>query len=84
MNRDNVKLLMKLIALSLLVGIGLDYFEVTPNDLFENAPQAIAKVFNVVWDTIKWGWQYVVLGAIVVIPVWLLLNIKNIKNRFNK
>jgi len=82
MNRDHFGIIIKLVVLSLFVGIGLDYFDVSPKDLFENAPQAIARIFNVVWDAIKWGWQYVVLGAIIVIPAWIILNLKNIKNRF--
>ena len=30
-------------------------------------------IWNMGWDAVRWLWTYLLLGAIVVIPVWLIV-----------
>src|ERR1700746_2424755 len=62
----------RLILLSILVGvvlaaIGLDSWHIL---------YTIRRLFQSIWDfgfdAINWAWRYFLLGAVIVIPIWLL------------
>jgi len=37
-----------------------------------NFPEAIQSIFEVVADLIGWAAPYILLGAVVVVPIWLV------------
>ncbi|MFC7049134.1 DUF6460 domain-containing protein [Emcibacter nanhaiensis] len=84
MNKRVLGIVWKLIIASLFVGMALSYFDITPAELIEDLPETIGKIVDTAWSGIQWAADYVVLGAIVVVPVWLLMNVTNIANRFKK
>lgn len=75
----------KLIIASLVVGLLLSFFEIDPAELIRNVPETIGKILDAIWSVIEWGIKYIILGAIIVVPVWLLFNLgdiwKKIKGR---
>ena len=62
----------RLILLSILVGVVLATIGFDP----WNIVQSIQRLFRWVWDlgfdAINWLWRYFLLGAVIVIPIWLL------------
>lgn len=82
MNRSAVQIIWKLVVVSLFVGLALDYFDVSPVDLIHDIPQAVSRIFDAAYRVIEWGGKYVLLGAIVVVPVWVLMNITSLKDKF--
>ncbi|PHZ85825.1 DUF6460 domain-containing protein [Paremcibacter congregatus] len=82
MNKSTLHVVWKLVIVSLLVGLALDFFDVSPVDLIHDIPDTVAQVFDAVVRAIQWGGKYVLLGAIIVVPVWLLMNIGNLKGKF--
>lgn len=75
----------KLVVASLVVGLLLSFFEIDPAELIRNVPETIGKILNAIWSVLKWGLKYIILGAIIVVPIWLLFNLgdlwKKIKGR---
>lgn len=69
--------LLRLIAMSILVGVVLAAVGFDP----WNIVNSIRKLFQAVWDlgfdTVNWLWRYFLLGAVIVIPVWLIMRIAN-------
>lgn len=62
----------KLLVASLAVGFVLDLFDVNPwsymgplGGLSQDAIALGARLF-------RWAWTYVILGAAVVVPIWLI------------
>ncbi|WP_417319389.1 DUF6460 domain-containing protein [Emcibacter sp.] len=84
MSRNALGIVWKLIIVSLFVGMALSYFDITPAELIEELPETIGKIVDTAWSGVQWAADYVVLGAIVVVPVWLLMNISNIAGKFRK
>mgnify|MGYP006909092944 CR=1 FL=1 len=82
MNKTAFQIVWKLIIVSLLVGIALDYFDVSPVDLIHDIPETMARIFDAGVRVVEWGGKYVLLGAIVVVPVWVLMNLSTIKDKF--
>ncbi len=62
-----------LLLLSLVVGLILAAFGIKPTELPAAAGDAIGEVIRLAVRLFDWGWHYIVLGASVVVPVWLLL-----------
>jgi hypothetical protein len=64
--------LMKLAGLSLLVGIVFAAFGIDPLDLWRNFGSTIREAWTLAFDAVNWSWPYAALGAIVVLPLWIL------------
>ena len=67
-----VSTVIKLALICLGVGLILSFFDIDPVSLMRNFPQAIQSIFEVVADMIRWAVPYVLLGAVVVVPIWLI------------
>jgi len=83
-NKTTLKLVWKLVIASLLVGLGLDYFNISPADLIHDIPDTVSRVYDAVIRLVTWGGKYVLLGAIIVVPVWLLTNLTSLKDKFKR
>ena len=67
--------LMRLALLSLLVGIVLAAFGMTPWGFFHWLRYSIEEVLGSGWDAVRSLVGYVVSGAIIVIPIWLIMRV---------
>jgi len=65
--------IIKLLVLSFVVGILLATFDVDPRQLLANFGETIEEIFAVITRFVEWSVKYVLLGAVVVIPIWLIL-----------
>ena len=74
----------KLLVASLLVGLALDYFDISPADLIHDIPATVGRIYDATVSVFEWGGKYVLLGAIVVVPVWVLMNLTTIKEKFKR
>jgi len=64
--------LAKLIFLSLLVGAFMHYLNITPFGLIEGLLNGIGSVLDLSLDTVKKVGLWLVYGAVIVVPLWLL------------
>lgn len=65
----------KLVLLSILIGVVLSNLGLDP----WNIADSLQRLFRIVWERgfeiVYWLWRYFVLGAILVIPVWLVIRL---------
>jgi hypothetical protein len=64
--------LAKLIFLSLLVGAFLYYLDITPFGLIEGLFNWIRSVLDISFDTVRQIGVWILYGAVIVVPLWLL------------
>lgn len=64
--------LAKLIFLSLLVGAFMAFLGITPFGLIEGLFNWIRSVFDLSLDTVKEVGLWVLYGAVIVVPLWLI------------
>ena len=77
------RLLLRLVILSLVVGVVLAALGVEPYDIVTSAFRFVDRIWSMGFDAVDRVWRYFLLGAVVVIPVWLVLRLLNIgRNRF--
>lgn len=64
--------LAKLIFLSLLVGAFMAFLGITPLGLIEGLFNWISSVLDLSLDTVKQVGLWILYGAVIVVPLWLL------------
>ena len=64
--------LFRLAILSFIVGLTLFFLGIDPVDLWRNFGQTIRDIWAIVVDSLDWASRYAILGAIVVLPVWII------------
>jgi len=65
----------RLILLSVLVGVVLAALGFDPSNLIPSIQNFFVRVWNMGFDALKWAWSYFLLGAIVVVPIWLIVRL---------
>jgi hypothetical protein len=65
-----------LVLLCFLVGVVLAFFGTTPATIFTDLWRAAVDAWGVVVDVLTWAMPYILLGAVVVVPIaviaWVL------------
>ena len=70
-----VGVLVRLVLLSIVVGFILREAHIDPQDILRSLGDVIRRLWEMGLEPLRWLWQYFVLGAVVVIPVWLLIRL---------
>lgn len=67
--------LLKLVVASVVVGILLAFFGIQPIDLWRDFLDTIARIWRMGFSAIDWSVRYVLLGAVVVVPIWIFVRL---------
>jgi len=67
----------RLILVSVLVGVILSALGLDPFDIVRSVRRLIQTIWDMGFDAFNWLWRYFLLGAVIVIPIWLLLRLVN-------
>ena len=67
----------RLILASILVGVILAALGLDPFDIVRSAERLIRWLWNMGFDAFRWLWRYFLLGAVLVIPIWLIVRLVN-------
>lgn len=65
----------RLVLLCVLVGIILSAMGFDPGNIIESIRRMFQMVWDMGFDAVRWLWRYFLLGAIVVIPIWLIVRL---------
>ena len=75
MGGSPLAVLFKLILLSILIGVVLSALGLDPWNVVESIKRLIRTIWDMGFDAVRWLWQYFLLGAVLVIPIWLILRL---------
>lgn len=73
MPQITVGTVVKLIILSLIVGLLLNWFNVSPQDLMRDIFGNIDAIMQWSVDAFGSATSYILLGAVIVVPIWAIL-----------
>jgi hypothetical protein len=65
----------KLILLSILIGVVLSALGLDPWNIYDSIARLFRRIWDMGFDAVRWLWQYFLLGAVLVIPIWLILRL---------
>ncbi len=69
--------LLRLVLMSVLVGVVLATIGLDPWNIVASIRRLIDWVWNLGFDAINSLWRYFLLGAVIVIPIWLISRLFN-------
>jgi hypothetical protein len=67
----------RLVLVSILVGVVLAAVGLDPFDIVRSLQRLVMSIWNMGFDAFRWLWRYFLLGAVIVIPIWLILRLVN-------
>ncbi len=67
----------RLALLSILIGVVLSAFGLDPLNIWWSIRHLIERLWNMGFDAVRWLWGYFLLGAVIVIPIWLIVRLVN-------
>ena len=56
-------------------GVVLSALGLDPWNIVASIERLIRSIWNMGFDAVRWLWQYFLLGAVLVIPIWLILRL---------
>jgi Family of unknown function (DUF6460) len=62
----------RLILLSILVGVVLAAIGLDPWNIVNSIRRLFSWIYNLGFDAISGLWRYFLLGAVIVVPIWLI------------
>jgi hypothetical protein len=73
----------RLILLSILVGVVLAAIGFDPYNIIRSIQLLFQRIWDLGFDVVNWLWRYFLLGAVIVVPVFILSRIfGNPRNRY--
>jgi hypothetical protein len=69
--------IVRLILVSVLVGVILSALGLDPLDILHSLQRLVRNIWNMGFDAVRWLWGYFLLGAVIVIPIWLIMRVVN-------
>jgi hypothetical protein len=67
--------IVRLVLLSIVVGIVFSALGVTPFNIVERIELLVRRIAELGLDTFRWAFNYFLLGAIVVVPIWFVVRL---------
>ena len=67
----------RLVLLCILIGFVLHAFNFEPRNIIQSITDLFVRIWNLGFDAIDLVWRYFILGAVIVIPIWLIVRIVN-------
>ncbi len=65
----------RIILLSILVGVILSALGLDPWNIWRSIERLMRTIWDMGWDAIVWVWRYFLLGAVLVVPIWLVVRL---------
>jgi hypothetical protein len=62
----------RLVLLSIVVGVILSAVGITPRNFFYQIEVLLRRIYDLGFETFDWVLEYLLLGAMVVVPIWLI------------
>lgn len=70
-----VSVLGRLVLLSILAGVVLSVLGLDPWNIIDSVRILARHLYGMGFDAVRWIWRYFLLGAVVVVPIWLLMRL---------
>src|SRR5436190_9580702 len=70
-----LSVIFRLLLLSILIGVILEVLGLDPWNILDSLRTLVQRIWDMGFDAVKWLWRYLLLGAAVVVPIWLLMRL---------
>ena len=70
-----LSVIFRLLLLSILIGVILEVLGLDPWNVIESLRHLVLRVWDMGFDAVRWLWRYLLLGAALVVPIWLVVRL---------
>jgi|SRR6516164_5369847 hypothetical protein len=70
-----LSVIFRLVLLSILVGVILEALGLDPWNILETLRTLVLRIWDMGFDAVRWLWRYLLLGAAIVLPIWLIVRL---------
>jgi Family of unknown function (DUF6460) len=70
-----LSVLLRLALLSILVGVILEALGFDPWNILDSIQRLAQHIWDMGFDAVRFLWRYLLLGAVVVVPIWFLMRL---------
>src|SRR5438128_6105239 len=70
-----LSVIFRVVLLSILVGVILEVLGLDPWNIIESLRTLVLRIWDMGFDAVRWLWRYLLLGAAIVVPVWLIVRL---------
>jgi len=64
--------IIRLVVLSILLGIMLSFFDLDPFNFWSSLKNLFLRIYDMGFGAVEWIVRYLALGAVIVIPLWVI------------
>jgi Family of unknown function (DUF6460) len=70
-----LSVIFRLALLSILVGVILEALGFDPWNIIDSVQRLLQHIWDLGFDAVRFLWRYLLLGAVIVVPIWLALRL---------
>ena len=70
-----LSVIFRLLLLSILIGVILEVLGLDPWNVIDSLRRLVLRVWDMGFDAVRWLWRYLLLGAALVVPIWLIVRV---------
>ena len=70
-----LSVMFRLLLLSILVGVILKVLGLDPLNIIRSIQDLVRAIWDMGFDAVIWLWRYFLLGAVIVVPIWLIVRL---------
>ena len=70
-----IGVIVRLAVISLIVGIVLSALGINPANLFSSLNILARRVYDMGFGAVEWVLQYLLVGAMIVVPIWVVAQV---------
>jgi len=70
-----LSVIFRLVLLSIVVGVILKVLGLDPFNIIRSVKDLFEAIWNMGFDAFIWLWRYFLLGAVIVVPIWLIVRL---------
>ena len=73
-----LSVIFRLVLLSILIGVILEVLGLDPWNIIDSLRRLLVRIWDMGFDAIGWLWRYLLLGAALVVPIWLIIRLSHV------
>ncbi|MDA0261190.1 MAG: DUF6460 domain-containing protein [Proteobacteria bacterium] len=71
----------RILLLCLVVGLIISFFNISPEGILATLGSTVERIFRAVVGVVQWAVPYMLIGAVVVIPIWVVVYIYRVARK---
>jgi hypothetical protein len=76
-----LSVLIRLLVVSLVVGALLMWLDIRPMDIYFGLRRFLQRIWMLGFDSLREIGAYIIAGAVIVVPVWFVLRLMNMRGK---